>query len=61
MHYENIRQILQYSKKPAKLLKAVKGGMRDVFDELCEEEDREFLGRVNVFFSIRDAFDVKKL
>jgi len=61
MHYEDARQILQYSKKPAKLLKAVKGGMRDVFEELCEEEDREFLGRVNVFFSIRDAFDVKKL
>lgn len=61
MHYEDARQILLYSKKPAKLLKAVKGGMRDVFEELCEEEDREFLGRVNVFFSIRDAFDVKKL
>ena len=61
MHYENIRQILQYSKKPAKLLKAVKEGMRDVFEELCEEEDRVFLGRVNVFFSIRDTYDLKYL
>ncbi len=60
MHYEDARQILHNSKKPAKLLKAVKEGMRDVFEELCEE-DREFLGRVNVFFSIREAFDVKKL
>ena len=60
-NYEDARQILQYSKKPEKLLKAVKEGMRDVFEELCEEEDREFLGRVNVFFSIREAFDVKKL
>ena len=61
MNYEEPLKILQYAIQSEELIKAWKDKNLEVFKNLFVKDDRSFLIRANVFFSIRDAYDLKYL
>ena len=61
MNYEEPLKILQYAIQSEELIKAWKDKNLEVFKNLFEKDDRNFLIRANVFFSIREAYNLKNL
>lgn len=61
MNYEEPLKILQYAIQSEELIKAWKDKNLEVFKNLFEKDDRCFLIRANVFFSIRKAYNLKNL
>ena len=61
MNYEEPLKILQYPIQSEELIKAWKDKNLEVFKNLFEKDYRSFLIRANVFFSIREVYNLKNI